>query len=212
MSINSSNMNRNFKKVEDLAGYLSNVSVGELDVSGVATVGRVLRTEKGTSTTVTGWTPRTWPSKAANSNVSLLRTENGVEASSRSLTSLLTIPSNAIIQKVVVTNVGSAGLIAGSFSIGLAPLNSSNEPNRPIVTTLMDDTDWSLLGVGATNAVQVGGSKASAAAALGAAGIAHTDILQAGVVVASPNNFVTVNSSVVPTGTKLRVDITYLNN
>jgi hypothetical protein len=202
--------NQHFSSVSALAAPLSNLSVSNLSVSKMS-AGSVKQTERGTETTVVGYTPEGWGAGLAGATTSLVVSENGRPASSTSLENLLLLPSGAIVTRVKVVKSSTTLLNTGLYAVGLADLGTAgNVPNGTIQTLLMDDTAQT--DINGVEGVVVGGRTIAAAPALGAAGVAASTLEAAGVVVANNRNSVIVrNSAADPTGS-LRVSITYVTN
>jgi hypothetical protein len=124
-----SNGNDNFTKVyRGTPNAFDFLQVGTLDVN--TTNSTIINGQQ--YVTVTGYAPTSFSALAGATTpgattgaLSLLKSAGGVAATSPTDSRLLTLPANAVVTRVLVSNNGTAISAAGSFNIGFKPITGA---------------------------------------------------------------------------------------
>lgn len=208
--------NQYFAKIDNLSGQIPklNVASGKADSFHVATAfsaGRVAVTGQNQPSVVVGFAPTSFATGGIASVHNLMVSPGLPAATLVTDPNLLHLPSGCIIDRVIVSNNGTAVVGGTSFTVGtksslLAGALTNASTTNPVVAMLLATVN------SANGGGVVGGDKAITELALGTAGQAYTTNSFAGQAQGAFDNLVcvTVNTTANTAG-DLAVEIHYHN-
>jgi hypothetical protein len=202
--------NQNFTKVSSAPEPVAKLSAGDVKAGSVL-AGSVVKSDPGQSNVVVGFAPSSFATGDAASAHNLLVSAGGAPATDADAASLLRLPADALVTRVVVSNNGTAVVGGTSFTVGTKDATIANALTNDTTTNMV--ASMLLATVNAANGGgAVGGTTGTTELALGTAGQAvTTSSLVAQAQGAFESLVAVVVNGTANTAGDLRVEIHYQN-